>query len=272
MESNKKVYISYSQKDSLFVEVLTSRLAESGINIWYDKSEINPGENWQERINEGIKNAKVLLFIISKDSIKSVWTAYEAKKFISQGRKVIPLIKDDVEEIPAFISQIQYIDFRNNFEYGFDLLMNALVKENIPKSFNVAKPIQKNKGYVFLSYCNEDSDFTSELKDFLKTNSYGFWDYKVSKIDYHRHLFFELEDKIINAVATLSILSEFWKQSKWSLKEYFFSEEVGTPIILLKAKTIPPTLVISGLPFIDFTIDKLDGFEKLKGELQRKKL
>ena len=76
---------------------------------------------------------------------------------------------------------------------------------------------------------------------------------------------------IKEAAATLSVLSEAWKRSQWALKEYFFSEETGTPVFLLKAKTLGPTLAIAGMPYIDFTSDDR-GFEKLHRELRRKRL
>lgn len=268
----KKVFISYSQKDSLFAERLTNRLFEEGIEIWYDKIDINPGENWQERINDGINKASILLFIISNDSLKSTWTTYEARNFISKGKKIIPLLIGDVntETIPHFLSKLQYIDFKGTFNTAFDKLIKALGKENVFKSNNKTNPVSKNKGYVFINYCKEDRDFLVGLKEFLKVNNYAYWEYTESKRDYHRYLFLDIEDAILNAVATLSVLSESWKQSKWALREYFFSEEIKKPIFLLKAKPTPPILVIAGLPFIDFTSNPTDGFLELKSELQRK--
>lgn len=80
----------------------------------------------------------------------------------------------------------------------------------------------------------------------------------------------ELEGVIIDAAATLSVLSEDWKRSRWTVREYFFSEEVKTPVFLLKAKEMSPTLAIAGLTFIDFTKSNEDGYKKLDRELKRK--
>jgi hypothetical protein len=77
---------------------------------------------------------------------------------------------------------------------------------------------------------------------------------------------------IKDAAATLSVLSEDWKRSTWAVKEYFFSDEVGTPVFLLKAKAIGPTLAITGIPYIDFTQSIKAGFEKLDLELNKKGL
>lgn len=77
---------------------------------------------------------------------------------------------------------------------------------------------------------------------------------------------------IQEAAATLSILSPSWKRSEWAVKEYMFSSEVGTPVFLLRAKKIGPTLVIAGVPYIDFVQDRVSGFKKLDRELNRKGL
>jgi len=52
----------------------------------------------------------------------------------------------------------------------------------------------------------------------------------------------------------------------------FFSDEVGTPVFLLRAKKIGPTLAIAGAPFIDFLDNRMRGFERLDKELRRKGL
>lgn len=85
-------------------------------------------------------------------------------------------------------------------------------------------------------------------------------------------MFLELESIIREASATLSILSPDWKRSKWTPKEYMFSEEVGTPVFLLMARQMGPTLVTAGIPYIDFTKDEQRGFDKLDRELRRKGL
>ena len=115
-------------------------------------------------------------------------------------------------------------------------------------------------------------NFAFSLKGFLKEHGYAYWDYEESDRDYNSQLFLELEGVIIEASATLSILSEAWKHSEWAVKEFFFSQEVETPVFLLKAKELGPTLAIAGMTYIDFTKDSVFGFRKLDKELKRKKL
>jgi len=96
--------------------------------------------------------------------------------------------------------------------------------------------------------------------------------YPASERNYHTQFVRELESVIIDAAATLCILSEAWKNSQWTIREYFFSEEVGIPVFLLRAKEMKPSLAVAGAPYIDFVANVIRGFERLDRELKRKGL
>ena len=273
MESTTNVFISYSQKDKVFVERLKSDLEIAGIRVWMDVEQIAAGSNWQKEIEHGLEQASVLLFVSSKNSIKSEWIKFEISEYRSSGRKIIPIVIDDVgaKNMPLMLATIQFADFRQDYDVAFDSLKKGLIAIVGEGEAIKARP-KKTKGYVFLSFAEEDSEFLSELRRFLKDHEYAYWDYEESDRDYQAQLFLELEGIISEATATLSILSPSWKRSQWAVKEYLFSEEINTPVFLLKAKELGPTLVIAGIPYIDFTKDTQRGFEKLARELQRKGL
>ena len=125
------------------------------------------------------------------------------------------------------------------------------------------------KGYVFLSYAEEDADFLTKLRAFFGERGYAYWEFETSDRDYQKRIDLELEGVISSAVATVSVLSEAWKASTWSLRELFFSQEIGKPVFLLKAKPISPTLAIAGFPYIDFTKNGQQAFTRLAKELER---
>ena len=186
---------------------------------------------------------------------------------------VFPVVIDDFGEtsMPEALRQLQWVDFRQGFDAGIDALV-AGISRVVDLGDGRAKGPEQTKGYVFISYAETDLDFVEKLRSFLAANGYGYWDYNESERDYHSQLFLELEAVILNAAATLSVLSPAWKQSIWSVKEYLFSDEVGTPVFLLRAKELGPTLVIAGMPYIDFVVDPARGFDKLERELERKGL
>jgi hypothetical protein len=273
MEPPANVFISYSQKDKDFVERLKSNLQMAGLRVWMDVEQIAAGSNWQKAIEHGLEQASVLLYVSSMHSIDSLWIAREIEAYRSSERKVIPIVIDDVgaRNMPSELAKIQWVDFRQDYAVAFDSLKAGLIAIVGEGEAIKARP-KKIKGYVFLSYAEEDSEFLVKLRRFLKDHGYAYWDYEESDRDYQAQLFLELEGVISEAAASLSILSPSWKRSQWTVKEYLFSEEINTPVFLLKAKELGPTIVIAGMPYIDFTKDTQRGFEKLARELQRKGL
>ena len=269
------VFISYSRKDAEFVDRLANDLRNAGVNVWRDIDDIAPGEDWAGNIKDAVTKANVFLYVASKDSIHSQWMNREVAIALQMGITVIPVIIDDdgAGNLPTDLRRIQWLDFRKNYNAALSELIKALPKlsksEDVKEAQNGSP---KSKGYVFISFAEEDSDFVKELRNALSDRGYGYWDYQNSDRDYHTLLFLELESIIKEASATLSVLSPDWKKSQWAAKEYLFSQDVGTPVFLLMYRDMGPTLVTAGQPYIDFTKSKEDGFAKLDRELKRKGL
>lgn len=270
MNNEPYIFISYSRQDLTFVERLSNDLNTSGIRVWLDVNQILPGESWDDQIQQALEEASVVIVVLSKNSTESQAVKDEINYFMEDGKTILPIVIDDCD-IPFRLRRFQYLDFRPDYHNAFQGLLKIL-----PSTLYHEQPVEprekKSKGYIFISYAEEDSEFVGLLRSFLKDRGYGYWDYQESDRNYHIQFFLELETVIRDAIATLSILSSDWKKSEWALKEYLFSVEVDTPVFLLKARELGPTLVIAGVPFIDFVKDKDEGFHKLDRELKRKGL
>ncbi len=264
---------AYTRRDCEFVEKLSHDLREAGIRFWRDTEQIHPGQQWQRAIEDALDDAVALLYVSSKHSRRSGWVEAELSANLLANKLVIPIIIDNVgeTELPIPLRHIQWVDFRQPYDITLNKLLSAF-PEFVKTFSTLASVRQRSKGYVFISYTEEDSDFVETLREFLGTREYGYWDFTENDRNYHTQFFRELEGVINEAAATLSILSEAWKDSTWAMRELFFSEEVGTPIFLLRAKKIGPSLAIAGTLFIDFVSDAKTGFKKLERELKRKGL
>jgi hypothetical protein len=182
--------------------------------------------------------------------------------------RAIPLVIDDAgpAALPEAIKQIQWVDFRTGFEEGFNLLLRGI--HNLRTGSPIPTREAKSKGYVFISYSTEDNAFVAELKRFLGDRGYSFWDFHTSKRNYQIDYTLELEERIQNAEATLSVISPFWKKSKTTFQELHFSYEVNTPVFLLRLADPGPTLALAGRTFIDFIGARTLGFERLAEEMR----
>ena len=266
------VFLSYAREDRQFVDRLVNDLRLRGIAVWRDVEQLLPGQNWREEIERALLAAAALLYVASARSVGASFVAAELSAVVAREIPVVPIILDDAcaERLPLLVRQYQWVDFRESYETALPVLARAL--ERFRRSEAIEPETTKSKGYVFISYAEEDNEFVGRLKQFLATRGYGYWDYAESDRDYHRDLFLELEGVIADAAGTLSVLSPSWKRSGTAIKEFHFSNDVGTPVFLLKAQELGPTLVIAGIPYIDFTRDEQAGYARLDRELKRKGL
>ena len=212
-----QVFVSYARQDSPFVDRLDADLRAAGMETWIDRMGIEAGFEWVSQIQEAITNASAVLYIASPEADASEWVARELNLAVSLGRKILPLVFRTPSTRLLF-RQYVWIDFRQSYRVGLERLIEALQQVVVPGNpLPLAKA--KSKGYVFISYAEQDSEFVSSLRGFLKDRGYAYWDYQESDRDYHKQFSLELEEIIQGAAATLSILSPNWKLSKWAPKE-----------------------------------------------------
>jgi hypothetical protein len=282
MGSQRYVFISYLHEDRLFAARLAADLRTAGFEPWVDTEQIAAGDDWPQTIAAAISKADAFVFVASRASVGRVesYIYLELRHAIERSTRfdlgipfVFPVVLDDegAANLPELLDDIQWVDFRRDYAEALSHLIHALPGD-IRQQAPVAPAPPKNKGYAFISYADDDAAFVERLKQFLAQKSYAYWEYAESNRNYHTQLAAELEGVITNAVATLSVLSPAWKKSKWTLKEYFFSEEAGVPVFLLKVKEMAPSLAIAGIPYIDFVNNEQAGFVKLAKELARKGL
>ncbi len=71
---NPKVFVSHASEDKVrFVEEFARKLRNDGIDAWFDKWEMKPGDSLVDKIfEEGIKNADAVIVVLSKISVKNL--------------------------------------------------------------------------------------------------------------------------------------------------------------------------------------------------------
>jgi hypothetical protein len=267
-------FVSYSRHDrkKLNFDKLFNDLRAAGVRLWLVPDDVPAGVDWADVKEEALARADGVLYVSSRPLTSTPIIEQELLHTQQLGKPIITALLQltSINQIPPELNST-IVDFRKDYDRALKTLI-----ERLPDASIAAQPVKetapKSKGYVFISYAEEDTAFVMKLREFLKTRAYGYWDYQDSDRNYHGLLFLELEEVIKNAAATISVMSPDWKRSKWAAKEFMFSEEVGTPIFLLKVQAMEPTLVTAGIPYIDFTRDEQKGFDKLDNELRRKGL
>jgi hypothetical protein len=127
-----KIFISYSSKDRSFVRSLTRRLWRERYSVWLDEKELVPGDALATRLSEAIEQAKVVLVIVTPNSVASNWVKFELNKaterMVHRNCRVVPVLRGDIKP-PAEIASLVYADFRTSFASGMSAVFAALRHE-----------------------------------------------------------------------------------------------------------------------------------------------
>lgn len=128
-----KIFISHSSVDKPFVRELDRRLRDSGYDTWLDEHEMVVGDPLAKKISEGLREARVVLVVVSDDAIKSRWLSFELNiatdRMVKGECHVIPVVLSNAT-MPAEVVGILYADFRGDFDDAFKSIERALQKEN----------------------------------------------------------------------------------------------------------------------------------------------
>ena len=62
------VFLSYASQDAEAAECIADALRESGVEVWFDKSELVGGDAWDAKIRQQIKECALFVPIISANT------------------------------------------------------------------------------------------------------------------------------------------------------------------------------------------------------------
>lgn len=124
------VFISYSHQDKEFAEKLAVHLVRRKSAVWIDAWELKVGDSILDKIQTAIKTASALLVVLSKSSVASEWCRRELSAGLMtelDERRVfvLPLLIEDCD-IPIFLREKKYADFRHNYDEGLRETLTAI--------------------------------------------------------------------------------------------------------------------------------------------------
>jgi hypothetical protein len=129
-----KFFLSHSSVDKPFVSRLANDLQGKRVPVWFDRWELKVGDSLTQKIEDGISESSWLAVVLSRNSVKSAWVrkelaAAQALELHNRNVFVLPLLVEDCE-IPIFLLDKLYADFRTSYEQGFDSLVRRVVEGN----------------------------------------------------------------------------------------------------------------------------------------------
>ena len=136
-----QIFISYSRKDLSFVKKLATDLAHSGLDVWYDLSDLHGGSRWSKEIESAIRESKYVLILLSPESVSSKWVEEEFLFASKLNKKIIPLLLKKCE-LPFGYHALQAIDIQGvNYKKNFREILHSL-GENLGTPIPPKQPTQ----------------------------------------------------------------------------------------------------------------------------------
>lgn len=90
------VFLSHASEDKeAFVDDFVQELQNRGISVWYDSLNIAWGDSLRSKIDEGLKNSRYGIVVLSQSYIKKGWTQYELEGLfnieMTNGKTILPI-------------------------------------------------------------------------------------------------------------------------------------------------------------------------------------
>lgn len=91
------VFLSYSHSDRDWADSLAQALSKQKVRVWTDAL-IRPGELVTDSIETALAQSKYIVFLVSPNSTRSSWAAFELGAALGMGKPVLPVVSAGVSD------------------------------------------------------------------------------------------------------------------------------------------------------------------------------
>ena len=128
-EKEFDVFLCHNSEDKKQVRKIFIKLKEKGIKPWLDEEQLRPGFSWQIALEEQISEIKSVGVFVGRSGL-GPWQNMELRAFLEEFTRrqcpVIPVILPDartVPELPIFLRQLTWVDFRKDYSKALRYLI-----------------------------------------------------------------------------------------------------------------------------------------------------
>jgi hypothetical protein len=74
-----KVFISHSHSkiDEPLVRKVTTALQKAGLDVWDERMEVFPGDNWAEKIGQALRESEAMVVLFTPNALDSQWVNHD---------------------------------------------------------------------------------------------------------------------------------------------------------------------------------------------------
>lgn len=147
------VFISYSHRDTEFVQQLMDSLNAAGHACWVDTTDIKGGDEWIRAITEGINNSYAFISVVSEAANASKWVRREFLWAEDKEKPIFPVFAEECG-LPIYMLDLQALPLHTTYDNELERLLTALPTPTIRQPEGVTVTIHRppNQRALELAY------------------------------------------------------------------------------------------------------------------------
>jgi hypothetical protein len=114
------IFLSHAGADAQAARQFAEILRRNGLDVWFDKDNLQPGDPWMTTLEEAISDASAMIVYIGSLGIQA-WVDREVRFGLVRNThnreafRFIPVLGEgaDPTKLPPFVQQQQYVDLRD---------------------------------------------------------------------------------------------------------------------------------------------------------------
>src|SRR5215467_2307312 len=154
----RHIFLSHAGADTSAARQLAEMLRRHGLDVWFDKDNLQPGDRWMEILEEAISNASAMIVYIGSLGIQA-WVDREVRFGLvrntqdRQSFRFIPVLGNgaDPAKLPPFVQQQQCVDLRDR----------ERAPEQIRRLLEILRKASPSQAAVPIEYWTTHSPFRS---------------------------------------------------------------------------------------------------------------
>ena len=113
MSEGQHIFLSYRSTEADIALKLAASLKNAGVNLWMDRLDIKPGDDWRKALESALNNCAAMIAVLSPGYVTSKYCQRELARADRLLRPVFPVLLGPIaeEDWPLEIERQQYIDF-----------------------------------------------------------------------------------------------------------------------------------------------------------------
>ena len=128
-----RVFLSYASQDRALARSIELALREHNYNVFFDRDDLPPGEEFNNRIRRAIEQADLVIFLISPESVDAGSYTITEVEIAEQARKnpsgrILPVIvrPTPIDSIPPYLKSVTLFETQGNLPASVTLAVQRI--------------------------------------------------------------------------------------------------------------------------------------------------